>query len=476
SRRASLRAKLIGASLVPTLVLLGVFGYFAQDRGRRSLDEELGRRLISIAESATAVVRPAQFLAIGPEDESTQTYMSVRHKLADLRQRTQVARIELVGPEGGIRATTDDGVPIGTPAVDLTTTDSAEMRRALRGEPAASVLFRGYDGLWYKRGYAPIRDADSGAILGVVAVQAPAEYFAQLGRFRRWLLAYGLAGAALVVLISAAVARRITRPVRELAGAAERIGRGDLTHTVPKLRSRDEIAVLAETLEEMRASLRARDERTQMMLSGIAHEVRNPLGGIELFAGLLREEVTGDPDKTAHVLRIERELEHLKTVVAQFLEYSRRPPPDLARVDCRALLEDVRDVLGKDFTDASVECALDVRGAPVVHADANQLRRAPLNLGRNAIQATPPGGRVTLSAQNGEGSVRVAVRDSGDGIAPEHLPNIFLPFYTTKEKGTGLGLAFVRDIARDHGGEVICTSMPGEGATFTIELPAWPTS
>ena len=469
-RRSSLLTKLVGVSLLPTLVLLGVFGYFAQERGRRSLDEELGRRLISIAESASAVVLPAQFAAIQPEDETTQTYLSVRHKLADLRARTQVARIELVGPEGGVRATTDEGVAIGTPAVDLTTTDNAEMQRALRGEPAASVLFRGYDGLWYKRGYAPIRD-DSGAILGVVAVQAPAEYFAQLGRFRRWLLAYGLAGAALVVLISAAVARRITRPVRELAGAAERIGYGDLTHAVPKLRSRDEIALLAETLEEMRASLRARDERMQMMLSGIAHEVRNPLGGIELFAGLLREEVAGDAEKTAHVGRIERELEHLKTVVAQFLEYSRRPPPELARVDCRALLEDVRDVLGKDLADAEVACTLEVSGAPAAHADVNQLRRALLNLGRNAIQATPRGGKVELGAQNGDGRVRIAVRDSGGGIATEHLPNIFLPFYTTKEKGTGLGLAFVRDIARDHGARLAVDSAPGRGTTFTLALP-----
>src|SRR5262249_23573684 len=82
SRRASLRAKLVGASLLPTLVLLGVFGYFAQERGRRSLDEELGRRLISIAQSASAVVMPSQFATIQPEDESTQTYLSVRHKLA----------------------------------------------------------------------------------------------------------------------------------------------------------------------------------------------------------------------------------------------------------------------------------------------------------------------------------------------------------------------------------------------------------
>src|SRR5205823_13999412 len=124
-----------------------------------------------------------------------------------------------------------------------------------------------------------------------------------------------------------------------------------LAAAVPTPPTRDEIALLAETLEEMRQSLSARDERMQMMLSGIAHEVRNPLGGMELYAGLLREELTGDADTRAHVVRIDRELPHLKRVVAEFLEYARRPRPELAAVDCRALLEDVRDVLGKDLAD-----------------------------------------------------------------------------------------------------------------------------
>jgi signal transduction histidine kinase len=468
---STLLAKLTFAYLLPTLLLVALFGFFAHDLGRRALDDELGRRLVSVAQAAQPLVLPEQFADLGPGDEDSRTYGAVRHKLGELAAATGVARIQLLGPDLGIRVDTQRGILIGTRAVELASTDGSEISRALAGQPAASVLFQGADGAIYKRGYAPLRDS-AGVPLGVVAVQGSAEYFARLERFRRWLIVYGLLGGLLVVLVSALVTRRLTRPLERLASSAERIGRGELASAIAVPPSRDEIALLARTLEEMRESLHARDARMQMMLSGIAHEVRNPLGGMELFAGLLREELSGDPARLAHVARIERELGHLKAVVAEFLEFARRPRPELAPVDCRALLEEVRDVLGKDCADAGVACQVEASGEPCAKADANQLRRALLNLGRNAVQASRSGGRILLSCTNGEDRVRIEVSDSGAGIAPEHLPNIFSPFYTTKEKGTGLGLAFVREIVRDHGGELSAHSEPGAGATFTIELPA----
>ncbi|HJZ87222.1 MAG TPA: HAMP domain-containing sensor histidine kinase [Polyangia bacterium] len=474
ARRRSLLGKLVGAYLVPTLLLLGAFGYSAHYLGRRSLDQELGRRLVAIAQAASTQVGPGQFDQLGPGEEEGRTYANVRHKLLELQARTDASRIQLLDAELGLRADTQAGIPIGTRALELEV-DRAEIAAALAGHAGASVLFRGRDGVWYKRGYAPVDD-EAGDAIGVMAVQGSAGYFAQLERFRRFLIVYGALGAGLVILVSALVARRITRPVRELAEIAERIGRGDLALAIRAPGSRDEIALLTEAVEQMRRSLAARDERMQMMLSGIAHEVRNPLGGMELYAGLLRDELAADPDKLAQLGRIERELGHLKTVVADFLEYARRPRPELCEVDCQALLQDVRDVLGKDCAEAAVNCAVEAPGAVRAAADANQLRRVLLNLGRNAIQATPRGGRVTLLCENGAERVRIQVKDSGAGIPPEHLPNIFLPFYTTKEKGTGLGLAFVREIVRDHGGAISVSSEPGHGTTFTIELPAWPPS
>jgi signal transduction histidine kinase len=411
--------------------------------------------------------------ALLPGREGDRTYQNVRHKLLDVAARTGMARVQLVDPELGILADTAPGIAIGTRAFELEA-DRTEIARVLRGEATDSVLFRGSDGQLYKRGYAPVADGE-GTTVAVVAVQGAADAFVHLERFRRWLLVYGALGAVVVILLSGTVARRLTRPLRALAGAAERIGRGELDHPAPAVRSRDEVALLAETIEEMRRALAARDERMQMMLSGIAHEIRNPLGGMELYAGLLREELASDPERRGHVERIERELAHLKAVVAEFLEYARRPRPELADVDCRALLEDVHDVLAKDASDAQVTCELtNGTGATqkevIARADATQLRRALLNLGQNAIQATPPGGRVSLSCEAAGARVRLRVADTGRGISDADRERIFAPFYTTKEKGTGLGLAFVREITRDLGGELALESSPGAGAAFTIDL------
>jgi signal transduction histidine kinase len=217
-----------------------------------------------------------------------------------------------------------------------------------------------------------------------------------------------------------------------------------------------------------------------MMLAGIAHEVRNPLGGLTLYAGLLRDDLAGDADKLAHVQRIERELGRLKTIVSDFLEFARRPKPQLQPFDVADLLAEVRDLAVADAHARKVSVALAVQPARVA-GDEGQLRRALVNLAQNAVQACADdgSGQVTLACAKNGSEVIVSVRDTGAGIDPEALAKIWTPFYTTKQSGTGLGLAFVRDIAHDHGARLSVDSAPGRGTTFTLALPesaAWPQS
>jgi signal transduction histidine kinase len=310
---------------------------------------------------------------------------------------------------------------------------------------------------------------EPGAVAGLVAVEGYADYPAVLAAFRRSMMVAGLGAALGVLLLTAWIARRISGPVTRLAEAAERLGRGDLDAPVP-IETRDEIGVLAQTFEETRAALKARDERMQMMLAGIAHEVRNPLGGLELYAGLLRDALGGQPERLEEVRRIEREVGHLKTVVNEFLEFARRPAPHLEAVELQPLCEEVRELTRASST---AEIAVDVPRALRVRADPGQLRRVLLNLARNAVTAAR-NGRVQLAAREAGSRVRVEVRDDGPGIPAALREQIFTPFFTTREKGTGLGLAFVREIVREHGGEVAVADAPGGGSVFSFELPAVP--
>lgn len=480
-------AKLLIAFVTPTLVLFGVFGLLAYDFARRDLDlarrdleTELGRRLASIAAATAAQIRGRYLTELAPGDEQARAYLNTKRKLDAVKAKTGVARLYVFRPDHTSLCDTAEGVPIGETYFQLDL-DRHELGRVFReGAAVSSVLFRGKDGAWAKAGYAPVTASeDDDTIVAALGVEAPAEYFARIDEYharladlRRDIVRYGAALAAAVIGASIFVATRLTRPIRRLAADAERIGRGDLARPVAASGG-DEIGRLARTLDEMREALRARDERLQMMLAGIAHEVRNPLGGIELYSGILRDDLAGDAEKLAHVARIERELGHLKAVVSDFLEYARRPKPELVPVELPPILAEAAECVRADAAAAGVALVVGPSDGepPTVRADPTQLRRAVLNLLRNAVQATPAGGTVTLTARRAEGGrVELRVADTGRGIPAEARDKIFTPFYTTKEKGTGLGLAFVQEIVADHGGTIAIESAPGAGTTFTIAL------
>jgi signal transduction histidine kinase len=472
-RASSLLIRLLVSYLLPTLALFALFGWLAHREAARRLEESLGRRLIGIAQASAAHLRPASVRFLSRGDDQSRTARRLRTRLRALRQRTRVARIFVLDRELRSRIDTREGVRIGDRDYQAEA-DREELRRLFRwGEEASSVLFAGADGRFYKTGYAPLRDG--ARTVAAVGVEGSAEYFAVLARLRRVLLLSGGVVALLVMLASVLVARRITRPLRSLAGEAARIGAGDLERPIA-VEGRDEVGLLARTMNEMRQGLHERDTQMQMMLSGIAHEVRNPLGGIELFAGLLREELEGDAEKLEHVGRIDRELTHLKKVVGDFLDYARRARPTMARVDLGALIGELCQLLAADADERGVELRSDARQT-WASCDIDQIRRVLINLTRNAIQATPGGGGVRLGCDlspDDDDRVVCEVSDSGSGIAPEVLDEIFKPFFTTRQKGTGLGLALSKKIVDEHGGELSVESEPGQGATFRVTLPAAP--
>jgi signal transduction histidine kinase len=469
--RATLLVKLLVALVLPVVALFTLFAFVAYQVSRRDLDTELGRRLEAIAASAETQIRDPKYLSeLSAGDEKDPLYEQATGRLAVIAQATQ-ARLFLVDRQYGSRSDSRAPIAIGTPnrRAEL---DRSELARVFAGSPAASVTFQGNDGAWYKTGYAPVRTSDKSVVLALGA-EAPASYFERLDDLRTRLFAWGTGLAAVSVLAAVIATLLITRNVRRLASAAERIGAGDLRVPIA-VPSRDELGTLAQTMERMRVQLAERDAKMQQMLAGIAHEVRNPLAGMTLFAGILRDELPDGPegdDWRGHVGKIERELGYLERVVNDFLEYARRPKPELAEVPLPDLLAEVAQLASTP----ELSIAVAPEGPPLVHADRGQLRRALLNLARNAVQAAISAGNagddaVRLSAKRAGDTLVVSVWNRGKEISPETSGKLFEPFYTTREKGTGLGLAFARDIAADHGGKIELESAAGE-TTFSIVLP-----
>ncbi len=212
------------------------------------------------------------------------------------------------------------------------------------------------------------------------------------------------------------------------------------------------------------------------MAAGLAHEIRNPLGGIQLFAGLLARDLASQPRQYEIVQKISNGVRTLEGLVTDILAFAGQAEPRFARVNLDRVLKESLDLAAAAFQKNGAEVRYvsaeeSASAAFEIDADAGQLQQALLNLLQNAAEAAGRGGHVTVTAAAGEGdAVQVTIADDGPGIPPDLLGRIFNPFFTTKDRGTGLGLAIVHRIVEAHGGS-IRASNGTRGAVFSVTLP-----
>lgn len=463
----SVRLRYALAAVLPALVSLAVMALVADRLARQALEDELGARLVTVARAAASSLAPERIARLAPGDEGTRTYGHVRARL-DALARATGARLVVVRPDRTAVADSAGRARIGD-TVPTLETDRLEIAEAAKGRALPSqVLFEDADGLLHKTGYAPLADA-SGQIVAVVAAEGTGASFGTFRRFRRLLWTVVILGAGGAAVVGAVAALGVSRPLLRLTEAAKRIAGGDLDTPIWKRLRKDEIRTLRDTMEEMRHALRARDEERELLLAGIAHEIRNPLGGLDLFTGLLAEELAGRPE-AAHVVRLKDELGALERVVEEFLDYARARPLRKEPVDLAYLVAEAADLVRPLAEERGV--ALAARGGGDARADREKLRRAVLNLARNAVEASPAGGAVEIAAEVRDGEAAIEVSDRGPGLAPDARERLFRPFFTTKERGTGLGLALAKKVADAHGGTLAILDRAGGGTVARITVPA----
>jgi len=301
-------------------------------------------------------------------------------------------------------------------------------------------------------------------------------------------LLVGGGGIVLAILLSSWAAARVTRPVEQLARAAQQVAHGNWNTHVEVLGS-DELSQLAESFNRMTAELLTQRERLvqservaawRELARRLAHELKNPLFPLQLTVENLVRARMQSPEQFDEVFRessrtLLAEISNLKTIIGRFSEFSKMPQPQLQKVRVNGILRDVGQLFQAQFQApgrAAIVCTLELDGSdPEIAADPELLHRALSNLVLNAMDAMPNGGTLTLRSRRGEGNVTIEVADSGFGLTREECDRIFTPYYTSKEHGTGLGLAIVQSVVSDHGGTISVQSEPGRGTTFVIELP-----
>jgi signal transduction histidine kinase len=235
-------------------------------------------------------------------------------------------------------------------------------------------------------------------------------------------------------------------------------------------------------LRELRALETEMAQRERLAALGdvaaaFAHEVRNPLNAVSMGLQRLRAEFAPAPaDEYARFVDLmQGEVTRLNTIVEDFLALARPLPLTPARVAVDTLLGELAALVEAQARAASIDVRVAAPSSlPRVVADRDHLKQVLLNLVLNAVQAAGRGGRVTLEAQPARDGITIVVADTGPGIAPDVLPRIFDPYFTTRNGGLGLGLTIARRIVQAHGGSLEVESTPGAGARFTVRLPGVP--
>jgi signal transduction histidine kinase len=299
----------------------------------------------------------------------------------------------------------------------------------------------------------------------VIGVEGSAESLKAVAETRRVLWTIGILGLLVAAVTGILFARQITRPLERLRQAAAAIGAGQ-TPDLLTIAGSDEVAFLARTMEEMRQAIARREQNLRMMLAGVAHEIRNPLGGIELFAGLLEKDA---PDALRpQVKKILHEIRQINFIVQDFLEYAKPAESQRQRIELAPLITEVREALGESTQNIIWKVQIPAVGA--IEADYSQTRRILLNLLRNAVEAMNGQGEIRIAAEEQNQNVAISIYDTGPGVPKEVAGKIFEPFFTTKAQGSGLGLALVQRLAEQNGGAVELA--PSEkGAHFRLILP-----
>src|SRR5262245_6401408 len=462
----SLRARLFLVAVVTIVVALAVVALMSRQAARTEF-----RRIERTAE-AVRLEGALQDVALRLERTPDSTRFD-----AELEAAGRAGHHELLffSPDGRVLGASSAELRLARIAIGPN--DRVQIERQLRTRGLTSTLRAILAG----GPRARVRRAD-GSLLGTL-VLLPGDDASEGARsfgiaFDLRLLVAAVAAGLVALALSWLLSRRILEPVDALTAAARRLGRGDLSSRV-RVASQDEIGELSRAFNAMAEDLARQESLRRSLMSDVAHELRTPLTNLRCQIEAVEDGLLAATPETVRSLRDEvlllsRLVDDLQTVaVAEAGRLSLERAPVALRDLVDGAIESVRAVASE--RGITVESWLP--DLPAVNADATRIGQVLRNLLTNAVAATPHGGRIEIAARAEDGMVAVSVRDSGNGIAAEHLPHVFERFYRADPSraratgGAGLGLAIVKGIVEAHGGSVAAASEPGRGATLRFTLP-----
>lgn len=417
------------------------------------------------------------------------TFLMMGYALRDTQRDTE--RLQLLRVARRVAANEIENPPRGVTVIRVSTYGTV-----IEGtEPAPLPPFR--DGMVHvghtdELDYAVFPVVQNGTVVQLVyAVRSKpgASFAARLGTTLRFLsrfwwqfLVAGALGSGVALLMARWLARGMTQPLRDMAGAARRMEVGDYSVRVGT-RGRDEVGQLAQAFNRMSAELENLEQSRRDLVANVSHELKTPIAAIRAHLENLADGVEPPDPKNLQVML--GQMDRLGRLVEQLLDLSKLESGEVPlyreHVPVGPLVSRVVSEIAVSRPGQEVAIEREIpEDLPALDADPERVHQVLFNLVDNAVRFTPPGGEVTIEAHRANGSVLITVSDTGSGISPEHLPRLFERFYRADaarsrgDGGTGIGLAIARSVVEAHGGHIRAESQLGRGSTFTFDLPAAP--
>lgn len=465
----TIRGKLIATYLILICLPLALLGIFLLQALTRfyldQLEKDLAAEALLMADEVQLGLRTGHTIPVA---------QLINHPPPPLQTR---ARVLVLNEEGRLVAASraEDRAFLGEPV------DEPGVAEALAGGLVRGVKRSPGRHTDVAFAAAPVRVGD--LVIGVVHLDyALTELDAAL-RQLRLIVGLSILGAGLlVILIGFRLASAMTAPIQQLVAGTAAIAAGDYAHRV-EVTSGDELEALAQHFNRMAANLQAQQAAQRSMLANIAHDVRTPLGAVQAALEALRDGALEEPATARRLLQgLTDHVAYLGRLTESLVRLARYQSAEFHLQQVPTALKDLVDQVILTYRAQAAASGIELSsqvpdGLPLVAIDPDRMTEALINLIDNALHATPPGGRVTVSAGVDGHHVWLRVRDTGPGIPAGRLPHLFDAFYHDDHRrgrarsGHGLGLLITRAIIEAHGGTIHAENAPQGGALFQITLP-----
>jgi len=451
--------------LVVSMSLLSIPLYWYS---RAALEDELGDQLKRIN----------RIIALSLDKELVGL-LAVEPGLTSVRQQVESALSELAVP--GI-----EGLTLYKPDGTILAEDKRLKRNKLElapslpdllalkndTDPVVSEIYELDQGRYVKAAAIPIQTSLESQV--ILVVWAGANYMTVIDQMAGSLLWIIMASFIIAIAMTLVFSRSLIRPVRALSGYAESIQTNINSQPVDLGRS-DEFGDLNNSLMEMHREIQKQEESARQLLAGIAHEIKNPLGGMEIYSGLLSQELGQLPpdakfeEYRSYLEKITSELNHLKRIVQEYLDYARPLKNVIETLTINDIYSDIMKILQPEL--GVHDQTINLKGDAQLQADRTKLQRVFLNLIQNGLEASGESGVIDIHVQDSRDELIVDFKDTGTGIPEADHNRIFEPYFSTRDRGFGLGLSIVRSIMNELGGIIVVQSSDSEGTVFRMKLP-----